>query len=339
MSETALGVRDAHGDWRPPYVIEKPIFLKWPLRPGAIAKWFLGWPGYLWPWNVFFFLFPLVSWFYLTPALSSMQSFEPWWIALILARNLGLTVLLFGAWHLWFLVYDAQGTDTKYSLRPLAQKSKVFTFNSQLADNIFWCLASGVPIWTAYEVVTLWAFANGYIPFVELRTNPVWFVVFMLLIPLIRDFHFYAVHRLLHWRPLYQLAHKVHHRNVVVGPWSGMSMHPVEHVLYFSGAILHWIIPSHPLHVLYHLQHASLSAPQGHHGHESFTVGGKSVSFGAYGHYLHHKYFECNYGGGDGLLIFDHLFGTFHDGSDEAHERMNRRLAERHWAKKAAGAA
>ncbi len=71
MSETALGVRDARGDWRPPYVIEKPIFLNWPPRPGAIAKWFLGWPGYFWPWNVFFFLFPLVSWFYSITSTSS----------------------------------------------------------------------------------------------------------------------------------------------------------------------------------------------------------------------------------------------------------------------------
>ena len=132
-----------------------------------------------------------------------MQSFEPWWIALVFARNLALTVVLFSAWYLWFCVFKVQGTHTKYTLRPLTSKSRVFTFNNQLADNVFWTIASGVPIWTAYEVVTLWAFANGFLPFVELRTNPVWFIAFMLLIPLIRDFHFYAVHRLLHWRPLY----------------------------------------------------------------------------------------------------------------------------------------
>ena len=56
----------------------------------------------------------------------------------------------------------------------------------------------------------------------------------------------------------------------------------------------------------------------------------------AYGRYLHHKYFECNYGGGARLLVFDILFGTSHDGSDEAHERMNKRLEERRWAEQAA---
>ena len=338
MADTTLGTRDDNGDWRPPYVLETPAPLAWPPRPLAVVKWLFGWPGYLWPWNASFFAFPLVSWFFLTPALASMQTFELWWIAVIFGRNLGLTVVLYSAWHLWFYVLKVQGTDTKCTLRPLAKNNKTFTFNNQLYDNIFWCLASGVTIWSAYEVVTLWAFANGLLPFIELRTNPVWFVVFMALIPAIRELHFYLVHRLLHWRPLYELAHKLHHRNVNVGPWSGMSMHPVEHVLYFSGVLLHWIVPSHPLHAMFHLHHAALAAPQGHHGFERFGVEGKGVSFGAYGHYFHHKYLECNYGA-DGLPVFDILFGTFHDGSDAATERMNKRLAERQWAKKAAGVA
>ena len=206
MTDSTLGTRDKRGNWRPPYIIQKPIFMTWPLKPVAVLKFFFGWPGYLWPWNAFFFAFPLVAWFYMTPPLADMQTFELWWIAIIFARNLGFTVLLFGAWHLWFYVFKAQGTHTKYTLRPFSRNNKVFAFNNQLADNIFWTLGSGVPIWTAYEVVTLWAFANGYVPFIELRTDPVWFVIFMLLIPLIREFHFYFVHRLLHWRPLYELA-------------------------------------------------------------------------------------------------------------------------------------
>ncbi len=117
-----------------------------------------------------------------------------------------------------------------------------------------------------------------------------------------------------------------------------MSMHPVEHVLFLSGVLVHWVIPSHPIHALFHMQHAALSPPQGNTGFERLAVKGtEGVSFGTYCHYLHHKYFECNYGG-DGLPVFDILFGTFNDGSDEAHERMNKRLAERHWAKKAAAA-
>jgi sterol desaturase/sphingolipid hydroxylase (fatty acid hydroxylase superfamily) len=92
--------------------------------------------------------------------------------------------------------------------------------------------------------------------------------------------------------------------------------------------VLHWIIPSHPIHVLFHLQHAGLSPAQGHVGFDRVVVAGKGVRIGNYFHYLHHKYFECNYSG-DGLPIFDKLFGTFHDGSDAAQERMTARARAR----------
>ena len=45
-------------------------------------------------------------------------------------------------------------------------------------------------------------------------------------------------------------------------------------------------------------------------------------------HYLHHRYFEVNYGG-DGRVPIDKWFGTFHDGSPEAHEAMNKRVLAR----------
>ena len=42
-----------------------------------------------------------------------------------------------------------------------------------------------------------------------------------------------------------------------------------------------------------------------------------------YIHYLHHKYFEVNYG--DGLIPLDRWFGTFHDGSDAGDALMKAR--------------
>ena len=41
----------------------------------------------------------------------------------------------------------------------------------------------------------------------------------------------------------------------------------------------------------------------------------------AYMHYLHHKYFNVNYGG-DGLVPFDRFFGTYHDGSKDSDNRF-----------------
>ena len=46
-----------------------------------------------------------------------------------------------------------------------------------------------------------------------------------------------------------------------------------------------------------------------------------------YAHYLHHKYFEVNYS--DGMIPLDTWFGSFHDGTPEAHEAMKARRLRR----------
>ncbi|MGH7122100.1 MAG: hypothetical protein ACREFP_24415 [Acetobacteraceae bacterium] len=46
-----------------------------------------------------------------------------------------------------------------------------------------------------------------------------------------------------------------------------------------------------------------------------------------YVHYLHHKSFEDDYG--DGLVPFDRIFRTFHDGTEEGMEAMNRRFQKK----------
>jgi sterol desaturase/sphingolipid hydroxylase (fatty acid hydroxylase superfamily) len=56
-------------------------------------------------------------------------------------------------------------------------------------------------------------------------------------------------------------------------------------------------------------------------------AGQTSVDSENYAHYLHHKYFEVNYT--DPLIPLDKWFGTFHDGSAEAQEAMNRRVRKR----------
>ena len=56
------------------------------------------------------------------------------------------------------------------------------------------------------------------------------------------------------------------------------------------------------------------------------------INTGTYSHYLHHKYFECNYAG-DTMNFLDKFFGTFHDGSEEATEKVMERLKEKSYLK------
>ena len=335
MGENTVVTRDEHGNWGPTYLEAYSTPMKWPPRLSGALRWLL---GYLWPWNAAYLGIAAAAWFFLTPPLDSMRTLEWWWVAAIFARNAGLTVLWFGGMHLYFYMLRGQGADYKYTTKDQPAGGRRRLFGSQVRENVFWSVASGVTIWTAWEAVTWLLYANALLPFAGWASNPVWFIALVLLIPMIREVHFYLVHRLLHWKPLYRLAHYLHHRNVDIGPWSGLSMHPVEHVLYFSGVAVHWVVASHPFHALFHLCHLGFSPAAGHCGYDRIGAeGGRSLDVGAYMHYLHHQYFECNYGG-HGLPQLDRWMGTFHDGSPEAHERMTRRLRERWWAKRAAAA-
>jgi len=154
--------------------------------------------------------------------------------------------------------------------------------------------------------------------------NPIWFILLFLLTPIWISFHFYWVHRWLHWPPLYRLAHALHHRNTNVGPWSGLSMHPVEHVIFFSSILIHFILPSSPVHILFHMQHQSLTAATSHTGYEAMLIKDKKhLALGTFHHQMHHRYFDCNYGNLE--MPWDKWFGSFHDGTEESHDAFKQR--------------
>ena len=331
------GPRDKRGDWVPQVPLHIAPLMDWPFRPLAILKWLFGYPGYFLPWGLVYMAFPIVTWQWLTPAMTDMQNFHLGWIAYILVRNYAMVALVVGGWQLRLYWLKAQGTDFKYTTRWPAKGNSIFLFKDQTLDNLFWTVASAVPMWTAYEVATLWAYANHFLPYVSWQDHPVYCTLLFCLIPMIRDVHFYLVHRLIHWGPLYRWVHYLHHNNVNVEPISGLSMHPVEHLFYFSGALLHWVLPSHPIHLLFHLQHAAITPAQGHAGFERIVMAdGVAVKTGDYFHYLHHKYFECNYGA-DGPVPLDKWFGSFHDGTNASTEAMNARFMARAKQKQAAG--
>jgi sterol desaturase/sphingolipid hydroxylase (fatty acid hydroxylase superfamily) len=327
MEDARYGSRNQRGEWKPAGLIKNAPIFAIPPQPLAVLKWLFLYPGYLLPWGVFFAGVSALVWFFLTPPVETMRTLAPGWIAWILVRNMAMVFVFFGAFHLRLYVRRRQGIDYKYNPRWIDGKQPGFMFGSQTVANLIWTFASGVPIWTAYEVLTLWAFANRFIPWVSFAEHPVYLAFFMLLLPLIHEFHFYVIHRLIHWPPLYRTVHRVHHANINPGPWSSLSMHPVEHLLYFSGVLIHWIVPSNPLLAIFQLHNAGLGSVVGHIGFDKMAVGKDGLfDTHAYAHQLHHKYFEVNYA--DGAIPLDRWFGTFHDGSPEADEAMKaRRIA------------
>jgi len=326
MADSDYGTEDMRGNWAPDKPISYGPFFAWPPRPAALFKWFFGFPGYFLPWNLLYAVAAVLIWNYATPGLDNFRTFSLYWSGVVLVRNLVLAILVYGAWHLWFYVWRRQGTAFKYNRQWPKQKAPGFLFGNQTYDNMFHTLVSGVPIWTAYEILLLWAYANGVAPMIAFADHPVGFIAVFFVVPFVHEAGFYFAHRLLHFPKLYEVAHKLHHRNINPGPWSGLSMHPIEHLIYFSSILLFFVIPAHPIHMINLASRLGVAPAQGHTGFDRLMLGeAVSMDVSYYAHYLHHKYFEVNYA--DGMIPLDKWFGSFHDGTPEAHERMLKRRA------------
>ena len=299
----------------------------WPPRPAAA----LGWIGGTWlrftP-MVIIFLCAVVG-NLLLPDAERMKTLAAGWMLEIWLRNGVLITLIAGGLHLYFITLAGQGKKLKFDPRDQARSNRQFLFNSQVHENVFFSLVSGTTLITAFEVLYQWAAANGVVPSFRLSLDQPWsilgFVALLLVIPAWSSLHFYWVHRFLHWPPLYRIAHRLHHKNVNVGPWSGVSMHPIEHVLYYSSVLIHFVVPTTPLLFIYHVCYEHLSPPFSHSGFEKVVIRDRErLKAGDFFHQLHHRHFECNYGTSE--MPWDVWFGSFDNGTTESRERQRARL-------------
>ncbi|MBN33404.1 MAG: desaturase [Rhodospirillaceae bacterium] len=311
-------------NWHPELPVTGVPYWAWPMRPLTVLKWlfsnFLQFTD-----RAAYLVFALVLAFWLHPVTPEQASLSFDWTGWILLRNAIALLVVAGGLHMWFYGFNAQGDTLKYDVRPMPrEKHDKYTFGYQTWDNMFYSLASGLPIATAWEILARVMYARGVFVEIEPATSPVWFVLMFPLVTMWQSLHFYVVHRALHWTPLYKHIHALHHRNINPGPWSGISMHPVEHVLYFSTILIFFVLPSHPAHMLFVLFWQLLGAPSGHSGYEAVWAKNKArLGVGGFFHQLHHRYFDCNYGSEEFPL--DRWLGTFHDGTREATARMRRR--------------
>ena len=115
----------------------------------------------------------LISFYWFQPSQKKTKAFAVGWIALMYFRNLILMSAAAGELHLYFYTFTKQGQYLKYDPRQLMKNGRQFTLGGQVRDNMFWTLASVVTIWTVYEVLMVWALANGYAPMLTWSAHPV----------------------------------------------------------------------------------------------------------------------------------------------------------------------
>jgi len=149
--------------------------------------------------------------------------------------------------------------------------------------------------------------------------NAIEFALFSVYVALAGELHFYATHRLLHSVPyLYKHVHSVHHQSRNPDPWSGLSFHVVEAVIFFSA--LPVVTAAWPGHISYASHRffflgLVLGAGGVHAAHDGFPLDAqrvpRKVPFAfipsAYHHNVHHVKVVYNFGG---FPLWDVVFGT-----------------------------
>ena len=105
-------------------------------------------------------------------------------------------------------------------------------------------------------------------------------------------------------------------------------MHPVENVLYYSSLLIHLVVPTHPMPLMFHCYMFSLSAVFGHTGFHALLVKNRGrLLLENFHHQLHYRYFGCNYVSVDFPL--DKMFSTFHAGTGASRKQIRTRFATR----------
>ena len=268
--------------------------------------------------------FALWEWF--RPSLAEAESLRPGWILEIWVRNVVLVTVVAGGLHLLLQRYRVQGDGLRYDSRPLTRNKSLFLFNDQVKDNMFLTLLPAMAAATVWESLGWWAYANGVIRHWSFGDNPVWFVVLLGLIPIWSVLYFGAGHWVLHRPLVYKHVHSWHHRNMNIGPWSGLSMHPLEQMILYSDLVLLLILPSSGVHMLFALMHHTMGAPMSHTGYDAVQLPARQrFELGDFHHQLHHRFIECNYGGLESPL--DEMIGAFHDGTAEGDQMVTERLS------------
>eukprot|EP01084_Bolivina_argentea_P057747 105496_1 len=240
------------------------------------------------------------------------------WLTIIVIRDELIVIFFYSWWH--YILYESS---------TISKKIMSIKYNPSYPDQKQWQhdryhTLKGTFISSIYEVFVIYYFSNRLSLlqndedfFKYLHYNIFWIVF----ITYFRPFHFYFIHRFLHqwgWKlpiinidfgkVLYKYVHSLHHKSYNTGPWSGMSMHIIEHLIYYTSflyPICFGIFIQHPILVLYNKWHCNLSPLPSHDGFAN--PGG-----GDYFHFLHHAHFECNYGSAS--IPMDYWFGTLEDG-------------------------
>jgi lathosterol oxidase len=138
----------------------------------------------------------------------------------------------------------------------------------------------------------------------------------ILLMIFLHDTYFYWTHRAMHWKPLFKVAHKVHHLSINPTPFAAYAFHPIEAFVEVGIIpLIAFTIPYHPSAIAIFTLYSLVLNVFGHLGFEIFPKGFASHKLFKWHntsthHNMHHRFVKCNYG--LYFNIWDRLMNTNH---------------------------
>lgn len=234
------------------------------------------------------------------------------WILKIMARDVIVSGLAGLLWQ--GLIINSSMTP---KLRPL-KFNKDYQHPKHLDREIFYSFST-ILCGTLWEVVIMWMYAAGYCNtwYMDWNQHKLSRALMIITMGIWRDGYFYWCHRFMHdWdteyipdfgKWMYKVAHSLHHKSRNIQPWSGISMHPIEGLIYETAVFLVLPFAHHPVMINLIKIDLNYAAILGHDGHEYPAAGD-------WFHTVHHMKIKGNYGSPN--CPFDWLFGTVDYGED-----------------------
>jgi lathosterol oxidase len=225
----------------------------------------------------------------------------------------GIAYLIFYVWKnkdFWYAKIQQKYPEKKHILR-------------EITYSFITILIFGVVI-----MLTTWASKHGYTRvYTHINTYGYgYYALSILLMILLHDTYFYWTHRAMHWKPLFKVAHKVHHLSTNPTPFAAYAFHPVEAVVEISIIpLIAFIMPYHPSAIIIFSLYSLFLNVGGHLGFEIFPKGFASHKVFKWHntsthHNMHHRLVKCNYG--LYFNIWDRLMKTNHATYEDSFESV-----------------
>ncbi|MDQ8023714.1 MAG: sterol desaturase family protein [Moraxellaceae bacterium] len=164
-----------------------------------------------------------------------------------------------------------------------------------------------IGVFAAQAAAVWWLLDRGWLA-VSWDVGPARWALEVCSLWLWNEVHFYATHRLLHWRPLFLRVHAVHHRSVRVTPLAAFNFHWIE--AFLLGAVMPLALCAHAFSPWALLCLPALSLAWNVLGHSNWRPRSPAgwLRRASEQHAAHHARAHGNYG--FALSCFDRWLGT-----------------------------